>query len=156
MDISFLREHILEIRTMISQNPPQLIFMPVKVYDWVNWGPYTIIGHQEGVYSVRQLLDIISYYEIYNPKMLERYGELRDLEDIKIWVFKIFQNLTVPLEEIKGKMQHTSSQEYGVAFELNNHRVTVVDNDGKTLYTITSNSEFTALITEGAEPATNH
>lgn len=150
LDLAFLREHILEIRTQISQNPPLLVFMPVRVYNWVNWGPYTVIGHQEGVYSATQLNNIISYYVADNAKMLQRFGEVKTVNGTQKWVFNVFSNITVSLEQVNGTMQKTT-QTYGVSFMLNNYKIRVTLPNGS-IYTITDSNEFTELITNGTIP----
>ena len=146
LDLAFLREHILEIRTKISQNPPQLYFLPVRVYNWVNWGPYTIVGKQEGIYSDTDLLSIISYYEQNNDRMLNRFGEFKNGK----WMFNIFNNLKLQLSDIKGKMAPTGQQS-PVAFNLNNRKVSIYSG-GELLYTITSADAFYSLIVEGILP----
>lgn len=151
LDLSFLPEHILEIRTRISQNPPQLIFMPVKVYNWVKWETYTVIGHQEGIYETNQLYDIIRFYQSNNAKMLERYGEIKTLSNAEVWVFDIFSNLTVELNQIRGAMQRTDRPN-GVVFRLNGHKIRITDDEDKVIYTITEDSEFNALIVDGIWP----
>lgn len=152
LDLAFLREHILEIRTQISQNPPELIFMPVKVYNWVTWGPYTVIGHQEGIYDSQQLYQLIGYYEDDNTRMLEKFGELKEINGLMFWYFNIFSNLTLELDKIQGKMKLTT-QAYPVTFNLNNHKIRITDSNGTVIYTITSNSVFNKLLTEGELPS---
>ena len=151
LDLSFLREHILEIRTKISQNPPQLIFMPVKVYRWVYWGPYTVIGHQEGIYQDSQLYAIIGYYQNNNIRMLERFGEIKSMESGNLWVFNIFSNITVELDKIKAAMKQTV-QNNGVYFQLNGYKVKITDEQGSVIYTVSKDSEFNALIVDGILP----
>ncbi|MCH5214855.1 MAG: hypothetical protein J1E97_06635 [Muribaculaceae bacterium] len=144
LDLSFLREHILELRTHLSQNPPELMFMPVMVYDWVSWGPYTVVGQQQGIYSSQQLLDIIDYYKENNTRMLERYGSVENGK----WTFNIFNNLKLRHSGINGKMPQTI-QEYGVSFQLNSHSMTILGDDGSTLATVNKDAEFTRLLTAG-------
>ena len=152
MQLSFLREHILEIRTKITQNPPQLVFMPVKVYDWVKWGPYTLVGNQEGLYTDKDLYDIISYYSTDNEKMLARFGELitDGKTKEKYWSFDIFKRLTFNLDRIKGAMAK-GNHKYGVKFNLHGHKVIVVGDDGS-VYEIKDNNDFDNLIVNGVLP----
>lgn len=47
MNLSFLSDYILEIRTRITTEPPKLTFQIVYVYDWVDKGEFDLFGHQK-------------------------------------------------------------------------------------------------------------
>lgn len=150
LDLSFLREHILEIRTQISQNPPQLVFMPVKVYNWVNWGPYTLTGNQDGIYDAEDFQIIMSYYNNYNAKMLDRYGDLTNGN----WNFNIWRNLKLKESDLLGTMPVVEGRPT-YSFSLNNYRVTVSDDNGQTLYLISSEQELVNLLAKGEKPVSS-
>lgn len=148
MNLAFLREHILEIRTKISQNPPQLVFMPVKVYKWINWGPYTLTGNQEGIYDLSDLQFIMEYYNNYSEKMLKRYGELQN----GTWSFNLWRNLTAKYSELANKMPLTDGKQ-NYSFNLHNkYKVTVLDDDGSMMYTLTTGEDLAKLLSTGVGP----
>lgn len=156
MNLGFLREHILEIRTKISQNPPQLVFMPVKVYKWINWGPYTLNANQSGIYSAAGLLNVITYYNNNDYEMLDRFGELRTNESgEEYWYFNIFRHIKIDLSgfDTTTGIMNPNGKKYDFRFNLNNrYRVTVTVDDNGTSYVFTDNNALYNFLAYGTLP----
>ena len=150
-ELSFLPKYILEIRARITNEPPQLIFDPVRVYDWVDKGTFNLTGNQEGIYSPEDLLNIIKYYSEGNTKMLARLGELKTIPgegSKKYWVFNLFKNFIIKKSQIAGKMPITD----GMAdfyFEMHRYKITVTDDNGEIIAVISTSEELHALLSYG-------
>ena len=99
--LSFLREHILTLRTVITEDPPELLFMPVTVIEWVDKGDFMLEGHQAGVYNSTDFKNLVDNYENYNEEQLERFGLNTDTQ----WEFNFWGPAVVKDENlVKGKM----------------------------------------------------
>lgn len=130
----FLREHILTIRTVITEEPPALVFMPVKVIEWIDKGEFTVEGHQAGIYLPIEFTKLIDYYNKNNVYQLERYGDfITDSEGNELWDFKIWSSIILEYENIFGKMKPGINTENGVTppfrFSFNNYSVYKIQNN---------------------------
>lgn len=113
----FLKEHILTIRTVITEEPPTLEFMPVKVVQWVDKGEFTMEAHQAGIYTDSEFYKLIEYYQNKNNYQLHRYG----YEENGVWHFDFWHSVVLDYNEIAGKMR----EEAIVVFNYNNYAVYV-------------------------------
>lgn len=102
MTLSFLREHYLTIRAVISNEPPELILQPVWVYQWVDKGEYTVDGYQAGVYNEDDFRELIGYYNEGNESQLRRFGKKNENGS---WTFNLFGNFELNEQEIAGRMK---------------------------------------------------
>lgn len=122
----FLREHILTIRTVITEEPPELAFMPVWVVEWVDKGEFTVEGHQAGIYRPEEFYKLIGYYESYNEYHLPRYGRLvtegEGESATEKWRFDFFRTVTLEYGRIQGKMELQSKD---FSFNFNGYAVYV-------------------------------
>lgn len=129
--LSFLREHILTIRTVITEVPPELVFMPVKVVQWVDKGEFTIEAHQAGIYTAAEFYKLIEYYQANNEYQLVRYGRLvTDESGKQKWVFDFFSSVILEEEEIKGKMACDKNQA-DFSFSFNNYTNYIKNSNGE-------------------------
>ena len=121
--LSFLREHILTIRTVITEEPPSLEFMPVEVVDWVDKGEHYIEAHQAGIYTAEEFYKLIEYYKAGNEYQLTRYGRLVEDEDggQESWVFDFFFGVTLDYDRIKGGMSPGGEGKKPFIFNFNNY-----------------------------------
>lgn len=106
VNLSFLKEYILTIRTVITEEPPELAFMPVWVTEWVDKGEFTLEAHQSRVYTASEFYKLIRYYETHNEYQLERYGYLdsTDESDSEFWYFNFFGSVSLKYNDIFRKM----------------------------------------------------
>lgn len=130
--LSFLKEHILTIRTIVTERPPELAFMPVQVIDWVDKGTFSLDGHEAGIYTATEFYNLIRYYTDYNPAQLTRFGKLSDGN----WIFNIWFSLTLDYSEIHGKMLLNSSA--GFSFKDNGYTITIINNGEREPYTVSA------------------
>ena len=101
LQFEFLAEHLLTIRTVISNDPPELIFMPVKVVDWVDKDRFGLEAKQAGIYDEEDFLNMIECYAKDDKTKLRRYGVFINGQ----WTFDIFRNLSLSRNAIEGKMK---------------------------------------------------
>lgn len=120
----FLKEYILTIRTVITEEPPTLAFMPVKVVEWVDKGDFTIEAHQAGIYTAEEFKKLISYYSSNNEYQLVRYGKLD--EETDQWVFDFFHSVTLNYNEIHGLMKDRSRGQKDFSFSFNGYSVYIL------------------------------
>lgn len=122
----FLKEHIITIRTKITEAPPELAFMPVQVIEWVDKGNFTLEGHQAGIYLAKDFTELISYYGgengKYNEFQLARYGYIKGDK----WVFNIFSQIELEKSEIAGKMKVTEGKK-DYSFDFHGYTIYVKD-----------------------------
>ena len=131
----FLKEHILTIRTLISEEPPELAFMPVQVVEWVDKGEFSLEGHHAGLYLPSEFDNMIGYYQNYNEYQLTRYGVkgvkvTPEGQDTPIWYFNIFRSMTLNFDKINGRMT-VSGEKLDFQFNFNGYSV-YVTKDGET------------------------
>ena len=125
--LHFLKEHILTIRTTITEDPPELIFMPVTVVQWVDKGEFTVEAHQAGIYTATEFSRLISYYASNNEYQLIRYGKLvqgQESADEK-WEFVFFHSVTLDYDTIAGSMSDRTKGQKDFYFTFNNYAVYV-------------------------------
>ena len=120
----FLKEYILTIRTVITEEPPTLAFMPVKVVEWVDKGDFTIEAHQAGIYTAEEFRKLINYYGTNNEYQLVRYGKLN--EETGKWVFDFFHSVMLNYNEINGCMKDRSSGQKDFSFNFNGYSVYIL------------------------------
>ena len=123
----FLKEYILTIRTVITEEPPTLSFMPVKVVEWVDKGDFTIEAHQAGIYTAEEFRKLVNYYSSNNEYQLVRYGKLNAENR---WVFDFFHSVTLDYDEIYGCMAGRDKEQKEFSFSFNGYGV-YVRRDGK-------------------------
>lgn len=126
----FLREHILTIRTVITEEPPGLSFMPVQVVEWVDKGHFSLEGHQSGIYTPEEFYKLLEYYEAYNEYQLPRYGRLVTSDDgTTYWQFDFWNFVELDYSEIYRKITADNSKEAGFLFVSNGFTVRVRKGD---------------------------
>ena len=130
----FLKEYILTIRTVITEEPPTLSFMPVKVVEWVDKGDFTIEAHQAGIYTVDEFRKLYNYYQSNNEYQLVRYGKLN--AETNRWVFDFFHSVTLDYSEIYGCMAGRDKEQKDFSFNFNGYGV-YVRKDGNVEQTTT-------------------
>lgn len=129
--LAFLKEYVMTIRTVITEEPPQLAFMPVWVVGWVDKGEFNLEAHQSGIYSAAEFYRLTAYYKALNEYQLVRYGYLTTQEGgVKVWLFNIFSSLTLNYNDIFGMMKPgVTVPDKGLTknfmFEFNNYSVYV-------------------------------
>lgn len=110
--LSFLKEHILTISTTITNEPPELVFAPVKVIEWVDKGSFILEGHQAGIYRPSDFYEMIDLYKQGKSYQLERFGYIDTIppqveggSETYQWVFTFFRSVTLDYELINGQMK---------------------------------------------------
>lgn len=147
--LAFLKEYILTIHTVITEEPPELAFMPVWVRDWVDKGEFTLEAHQSGIYTASEFYKLIDYYNSFNEYQLVRYGYLTTPEDNpaskeKHWLFNFFSSVVLDYKDIFDKMKpgeevidKDTNEVKGVTkdftFSFNNYAVYVQNGDEETM-----------------------
>lgn len=145
--LSFVGEHILTIRTVITKEPPTLSFMPVWVVDWVDKGEFELEAHQSGIYKVGEFYELIGYYNENKEFQLPRYGRLVENESgEEKWVFDFFHSTTLEEEKIRGKMKHDNSKK-DFSFSFNNYAQYIKRADG-TIIKIDDPAELYRIVTD--------
>lgn len=137
VNLAFLKEHILTIRTVITEEPPELAFMPVYVTDWVYKGTFDLEAHQAGIYLPDEFYSLINYYKANNEIQLVRYGYETTIDDTSEWVFDFFSNVTLDYNSIYNQMKPgVEVPDNGVrknfTFDFHNYSVTVSYQNEKT------------------------
>lgn len=123
--LAFLRERILKIKTVISETPPELVFMPVEVIEWVDKGEFDFTARQAGIYKADDFYSLIENYVDYNYINLFNYGYLDSNKD---WVFNFFNSVTLDYNQIAGSMPVVDGKP-NYSFVLSGYTVTII-NDG--------------------------
>ena len=136
VNLSFLKGHVLTIRTVITEEPPELAFMPVYVVDWVYKGDFPLEAHQAGIYTADEFYKLIDYYEVNNEYQLKRYGYLdkNTSNDEMIWIFDFFSGVTLDYSKIFDKMHANveiagKGKTKGFSFDYHNYKVYVENGD---------------------------
>lgn len=135
--LSFLKEHILTIRTVITEEPPELAFMPVYVVDWVDKGEFTEEAHQSGIYTALEFDKLIDYYNKDNQYQLVRYGYIStdNTTGEKKWVFNFWSSVVFDYDKIfksmkPGSVDPAKDLPYDFMFNYNNYTIYVKYGDG--------------------------
>lgn len=124
--LAFLKQHYLTIETVITQDPPELVFMPVKVIEWVDKGSWTLTGQQAGIYMNSDFMELIGYFSTGNLYQLGRYGYI---DDNGKWVFNIWGNLLLQWSDVEKKMATMPENITGFSFQGNGYTITIVNGD---------------------------
>lgn len=122
--LSFLKEHILTIRTKITADPPQLEFMPVTVVEWVDKGSFTLAGNQAGIYTYADFMNLVANYETYNEFQLSRYGYVDG--GTGKWRFNFWHSVSLIKSEIEGRME-VKGDKKDYEFVFNNYTNEIAD-----------------------------
>ena len=107
MTLSFLKEHILTISTRISSEPPELVFMPVLLVEWVDKGTFDLDAHQAGIYIAQEFYNLIDFYNLNAASrdyQLQRYGSFSEIDGIPIWNFNLWSSIVLDFNQIAGRM----------------------------------------------------
>ena len=126
--LSFLSQYVLTIRTVITEEPPSLNFMPVYVMRWVDKGSFDEEAHQSGIYLASEFYKLIDYYNRGNVFQLDRYGKQKDIDGNKIWVFDFWSSVVLDYDMIHGNML-VNSQAGEFTFSYNNFSIFVKYDD---------------------------
>ena len=118
MTLSFLKEHILTLRTLVTEEPPELVFMPVQVVEWVDKGNFFMDGHQSGIYSAAEFKNLLKSLTDNNTYKLTRYGSL----NIDEWTFVMWNYLNLEYDSIFG--QYSGNIKF--QFQFNGYGVNVI------------------------------
>lgn len=136
--LAFLKEHILTIRTVITEQPPELAFMPVYVVGWVDKGEFTEEAHQSGIYTASEFYKLIDYYKKDNQYQLVRYGYKTVLQEgaKPIWHFDFWSSVVLDYGKIydtmaPGSVDASKGLPYNFEFSYNNYTVYVRNGDGE-------------------------
>ena len=134
--LSFLREHILTLRTVITEDPPELSFMPVTVVEWVDKGDFALEGHQAGVYNSKDFMDLVNYYVENNEEQLERFGLLNG----SLWEFNFWGPATVT-DDVFGSMK-VEGVKKNFKFKFHGYTCTI----GETVYSQDNHDQFVKFL----------
>lgn len=122
--LSFLSQYVLTIRTVITDEPPSLTFMPVYVMRWVDKGSFEEEAHQSGIYTSAEFYKLIQYYNNGNVFQLDRYGKQKDVDGGKMWFFDFWNSIVLDYQTIHGSMRPNSISG-PFTFQFNNFKVFV-------------------------------
>lgn len=128
--LSFLSQYVLTIRTVVTDDPPSLSFMPVYVMRWVDKGSFEEEAHQSGIYLASEFYKLIEYYTSGRTFQLDRYGKQIDNDGSKLWVFDFWNSVILDYNLIHNKM-HVNSAGGPFTFSFNNFKVFVKYNDSE-------------------------
>ena len=128
--LSFLSQYVLTIRTIVTDDPPSLSFMPVYVMRWVDKGSFDEEAHQSGIYLASEFYKLIDYYTSGRVFQLDRYGKQIDNEGNKLWVFDFWNSVILDYNQIHNKMP-VNSAVGPFTFSFNNFKVFVKYNDSE-------------------------
>lgn len=153
--LSFLPEYILTIRTLITEEPPQLVFMPIYLVEWVDKGQFSFDAHQAGIYTPKEFEALIAYYAVNNTYQLVRYGYLVDVEGSdpvkQAWHFDVFHGLVLDYDAIHNKMKPGTNGSDDFSFSFNNYGVSVRTGDG-TLHPVSENKLYRIVTGDATLP----
>lgn len=159
VSLSFLKEHILTIRTKITEDPPTLSFMPVTVVKWVDKGEFTTEAHQAGIYTAQEFYNLIAYYKAKNSYQLTRYGKFVEETDEdgqsvtnSYWQFDFFHSVVLDYTKISGQMKVSDMDAF--KFSFNGYSVFVTDgNTDKEPVRVTESQLYNIVVGTAGMPA---
>ena len=122
--LSFLSQYVLTIRTVVTDEPPSLNFMPVYVMRWVDKGTFDEEAHQSGIYTPSEFYKLIDYYARGNVFQLDRYGKQKEVDGKKVWYFDFWSSVVLDYDKIHGMMP-VNDQAGPFTFSFNNFTVLV-------------------------------
>ena len=146
VNLEFLKEHILTIRTVVTEEPPALEFLPVWVVDWVDKGEFTLEAHQSGIYTANEFYRLIKYYQENNEYQLERYGSIKDVDGSKYWQFDFWSSVQLEYDKIFNQMRPGAKASLDFQFDYNNYGIFVVKGDSEQSKKV-SQDEFYRIVT---------
>lgn len=149
--LSFLKGHILTIRTVITEEPPELAFMPVQVVQWVDKGVFSIEAHQSGIYTADEFESLIKYYGANREYQLPRYGRLVTDNGVEKWQFDFFSSVRLDREKIANRMQINNGRK-DFYFNFNNYPIYIIEQEGAS--TELSEQELYNIVTGKATSST--
>lgn len=129
--LSFLSQYVLTIRTVVTDEPPSLTFMPVYVMKWVDKGSFDEEAHQSGIYKAEEFYKLIQYYNNGNVFQLERYGKQKEENGVKTWYFDFWNSVTLDYAQIDNMMP-VNETAGPFTFVFNNFTVSVNYSDDNT------------------------
>lgn len=140
--LSFLSQYVLTIRTVVTDEPPSLTFMPVYVMKWVDKGSFDEEAHQSGIYKPEEFYKLIEYYNRGNVFQLDRYGKQKE----ERWHFDFWNGIILDYSRIRGKMP-VNDTAGPFTFVFNNFTVSVQysEDDIRTV----SAAELYSIVTTG-------
>ncbi|MCH5223254.1 MAG: fimbrillin family protein [Muribaculaceae bacterium] len=133
MTLSFLKEHILTISTRISSEPPELVFMPVLLVEWVDKGTFDLDAHQAGIYIAQEFYNLIKFYNSdadSRDYQLQRYGSYSVIDGNPTWNFNLWSSIMLDYDIIAGEMV-PGNDKPDFNFIFNGYSVFIDYNDGK-------------------------
>lgn len=139
--LSFLSQYVLTIRTVVTEEPPSLNFMPVYVMKWVDKGTFEEEAHQSGIYTDTEFYKLIQYYNSGNVFQLDRYGKQRESGETQIWYFDFWHGVTLDYDQIHGKMK-VNPTAGPFTFSFNNFTIYVKYNDTDEPVPVTSDELY--------------
>ena len=122
--LSFLSQYVLTIRTVVTDEPPSLTFMPVYVMKWVDKGSFDEEAHQSGIYKAEEFYKLIEYYTKGNVFQLDRYGKQKEANGVNTWYFDFWNSVTIDYSSIHGMMPE-NNKAGAFTFVFNNYKVFV-------------------------------
>lgn len=122
--LSFLSQYVLTIRTVVTDEPPSLTFMPVYVMKWVDKGSFDEEAHQSGIYKAAEFYQLIEYYNRGKVFQLDRYGKQKETNGVETWHFDFWNSVTLDYNEIHGRMRENPTGG-PFTFVFNNYTVSV-------------------------------
>lgn len=143
---SFLSQYVLTIRTVVTDEPPTLTFMPVYVMKWVDKGSFDEEAHQSGIYTEQEFYKMIEYYNNGNTFQLDRYGKQKEVNDNKVWHFDFWHGVTLDYNRINGKMK-VNDKAGPFTFSFNNFTISVKYNDTEEGVKAVSSTELYSILT---------
>lgn len=147
MTLSFLKEHILTLRTLVTEEPPELVFMPVQVVEWVDKGEFFLDGHQAGIYSASEFSNMLDALNENNEYKLMRYGTQNNNK----WTFVMWNYINLDYDTLISKVYRGA---ISFQFQFNGYGVNIIKGenskavDAQQLYDIvTGQSTWDAIPT---------
>ena len=146
--LSFLSQYVLTIRTVVTDEPPSLTFMPVYVMKWVDKGSFDEEAHQSGIYKAEEFYKLIEYYNKGNVFQLDRYGKQKEINGVNTWVFDFWNSVTLDYNLIKSMMPE-NDKAGPFTFVFNNYTIFVKYNDDEDGTKSVTTGQLYNIVTSG-------